>query len=164
MTEDHVYTSEDDNSIITNTKSNAVAADEKLVKILKEGKLILFIINLIFFIFFFYLNKIFLPFNGAYVNNFFSRHTYESLESRLGFKLINYTTYRANIFVDLHEKNRFEMMKYFLKTKKPFVKDIDGFQSFLLLKLFQMESQKFLKKLTMAVLILLKLNSQTCLK
>ena len=83
----------------------------------------------------FYLNKIFLPFNGAYVNNFFSRHTYESLESRLGFKLINYTTYRANIFVDLHEKNRFEMMKYFLKTKKPFVKDIDGFQSFLLLKL-----------------------------
>ena len=36
MTEDHVYTSEDDNSIITNTKSNAVAADEKLVKILKE--------------------------------------------------------------------------------------------------------------------------------
>ena len=36
MTEDHVYDSEEDNSIITNTKSNAAAADENLVKLLKD--------------------------------------------------------------------------------------------------------------------------------
>ena len=36
MTEDHVYDSEDDNSIITNTKVNASVADENLVKLLKD--------------------------------------------------------------------------------------------------------------------------------
>ena len=36
MTEDHVYDSEDDNTIITNAKSNAAVADENLVKILKD--------------------------------------------------------------------------------------------------------------------------------
>ena len=36
MTEDHSYATEDDNSIITNTKSSGGAADEKLVRILKD--------------------------------------------------------------------------------------------------------------------------------
>ena len=36
MTEDHSYTEEDDNSIITNTKSSGGASDEKLVKLLKD--------------------------------------------------------------------------------------------------------------------------------
>ncbi|MCF6168411.1 DNA helicase RecQ [Lutibacter sp.] len=36
MTEDHTYEEEDDSSIITNTKSNGAAADEVLVKLLKN--------------------------------------------------------------------------------------------------------------------------------
>ncbi|WP_456422813.1 DNA helicase RecQ [Lutibacter sp.] len=36
MTEDHTYDEEDDSSIITNTKSNGAAADEVLVKLLKN--------------------------------------------------------------------------------------------------------------------------------
>ncbi len=36
MTEDHSYAEDDDNSIITNAKSSGAAADEKLVKILKD--------------------------------------------------------------------------------------------------------------------------------
>ncbi|MGB0880177.1 MAG: RecQ family ATP-dependent DNA helicase [Polaribacter sp.] len=36
MTEDHSYATEDDNSIITNTKSSGGSADERLVKMLKD--------------------------------------------------------------------------------------------------------------------------------
>ncbi|WP_456460930.1 DNA helicase RecQ [Lutibacter sp.] len=36
MTEDHIYDEDDDSSIITNTKSNGAAADEVLVKLLKN--------------------------------------------------------------------------------------------------------------------------------
>ncbi|QTE23071.1 ATP-dependent DNA helicase RecQ [Polaribacter cellanae] len=36
MTEDHSYSAENDNTIITNAKSSGVAADEKLIKILKD--------------------------------------------------------------------------------------------------------------------------------
>ncbi|KGL63263.1 ATP-dependent DNA helicase RecQ [Polaribacter sp. Hel1_85] len=36
MTEDHTYNEEDDNSIITNSKSSGAVADEKLVHILKD--------------------------------------------------------------------------------------------------------------------------------
>ncbi|WP_457617894.1 DNA helicase RecQ [Lutibacter sp.] len=36
MTEDHIYDENDDSSIITNTKSNGAAADEVLVKLLKN--------------------------------------------------------------------------------------------------------------------------------
>ncbi|AMC12168.1 ATP-dependent DNA helicase RecQ [Lutibacter profundi] len=36
MTEDHIYDENDDSSIITNTKSNSAAADEVLVKLLKN--------------------------------------------------------------------------------------------------------------------------------
>lgn len=36
MTEDHVYSEENDNAIITNSKSSGVGSDEKLVKILKD--------------------------------------------------------------------------------------------------------------------------------
>lgn len=36
MTEDHVYSQEDDSNIITNAKSSGGAADEKLVKMLKD--------------------------------------------------------------------------------------------------------------------------------
>lgn len=36
MTEDHIYTEEDDTSIISNAKGSGVAADETLVKLLKE--------------------------------------------------------------------------------------------------------------------------------
>lgn len=36
MTEDHVYSEENDNAIITNSKSSGAGSDEKLVKILKD--------------------------------------------------------------------------------------------------------------------------------
>ncbi|QTD37589.1 RecQ family ATP-dependent DNA helicase [Polaribacter batillariae] len=36
MTEDHTYSAENDNTIVTNAKSSGIAADQKLIKILKD--------------------------------------------------------------------------------------------------------------------------------
>lgn len=75
-------------------------------------------------------------FTGPGTNMVFSKHNFESLGNKIGLKLLDYTTYRPNIFLDLYtSKNRkLNMIQYFLKLKKAYIPDPNGNHVFLLLK------------------------------
>jgi len=75
-------------------------------------------------------------FTGPGTNMVLSRCNFESLEKKIGLKLLDYTAYRANMFIDLYanRNKKLDMAKYFLKLKKAYVPDPDGSHAFLLLK------------------------------
>jgi len=75
-----------------------------------------------------------LPTYGA--NMILSKKNFESLEDRLGLKMLDYTEYRSNLGVDYHiGKNRILVfLKYFLKIKKAVTQNQDGNYAFVLLK------------------------------
>ena len=75
-----------------------------------------------------------LPTYGA--NMIFSKKNFESLEEKLGLKMLDYTEYRSNLGYDYHTgKNRvLVFLKYFLRIKKAVISDPDGNFAFVLLK------------------------------
>lgn len=81
-------------------------------------------------------NKLKSVFQGPATNMVLSKHNFRELEDRMGLKLLNYTTFRTDIFFDLYNKKnkKINMLKYFLKLKKPYVADPNGTHAFLLLK------------------------------
>lgn len=66
------------------------------------------------------------------INVILSRKNYESLESKMGLKLLDYTTLKTNILYDM--KKKFNILLYFAKLKKPYLFETDGNHAFLLLK------------------------------
>lgn len=82
-------------------------------------------------------NKLKSAFVGPGVNMVLSKYNFESLENKIGLKLLDYTPYRTNLFIDLYDgKNKkLNMAKYFLKLKKAYVPDPKGNHVFLLLKI-----------------------------
>jgi len=81
-------------------------------------------------------NKLKLVFEGPGTNMVLSKYNFKSLEKKMGLKLLDYTTYRTDLFFDLYDaKNKkLNMIKYFLKLKKAYVSDPNGNHAFLLLK------------------------------
>jgi len=81
-------------------------------------------------------NKLKSVFTGPGTNMVLSKYNFESLENKIGLKLLDYTAYRANLFIDLYSNTnkKLNMIKYFLKMKKAYVPDPDGSHVFLLLK------------------------------
>lgn len=75
-------------------------------------------------------------FVGPGTNMVLSKYNFESLEKKIGLKLLDYTAYRTNMFIDLYtsKHKKLDMAKYFLKLKKAYVSDPDGSHAFLLLK------------------------------
>lgn len=74
---------------------------------------------------------------GPGTNMILSKTNFESMEEKNGLKLLDYTSFRTNMFIDLYtsKHKKLDMMKYFLKLKKAYQKDPDGSHVFLLLKL-----------------------------
>lgn len=81
-------------------------------------------------------NELKTVFQGPGTNMVLSKQNFESLEEKLGLRLIDYTTYRTELFFDMYSKKnkKINMIKYFLKLKKSYVKDPNGNHAFLLLK------------------------------
>lgn len=74
--------------------------------------------------------------DGPGTNMVLSKLNFESMEKDHGLKLLDYTSFRTDMFIDLYtsKHKKFNMAKYFLKLKKAYHKDPDGSHVFLLLK------------------------------
>jgi len=81
----------------------------------------------------YFTKKIRTPFKTKHTNIIFSKKAFQSLEEKIGLKMIDYTTLWPSIFTDLYQEKS-KMVRYFLKMKKPYKSDPDGFHVFLLLK------------------------------
>jgi len=81
-------------------------------------------------------NELKSTFTGPGTNMVFSKNNFESLEKKIGLRLLDYTEYRANMFLDLYtnKNKKLNMIQYFLKLKKVYVPDPDGNHVLLLLK------------------------------
>ena len=75
-----------------------------------------------------------LPLIGT--NMILSRKNYESLNKVLGLEMIDYSTYRSNVSIDFHSRNKYvAFLKYNLGIRRPLVPDPSGNHAFVLLKL-----------------------------
>lgn len=72
------------------------------------------------------------PAIGGYINTLLSKKNFESLNN---FELVDYSPYRTNMLTDMHKKNKFAMIGYFLGIKQVNTPDPDGNHVFVLLKL-----------------------------
>ncbi len=75
-----------------------------------------------------------IPTYGA--NMVLSKKNFESLEDKIGLKMLDYSTYRSNLSYDYHSgKNKILVfLKYYLKLKDAIIQNPDGNYAFVLLK------------------------------
>jgi len=73
---------------------------------------------------------------GDFANIMLSKKNFESLKTKLGLEMIDFTTYRTPLFIDIHssKNKKIKIAKYILKLKKAYVPDPDGEHIFLLLR------------------------------
>lgn len=73
---------------------------------------------------------------GPGTNMILSKSNFESMEKNYGLKLLDYTSFRTDMFIDLYtsKHKKFDMAKYFLKLKRAYHENPDGSHAFLLLK------------------------------
>jgi len=77
------------------------------------------------------INKKIPAIGGEYVNMLLSKKNFQAL---INFDVLEYVTYKSDIFIDLYQKKKLAMVKYLIGMKKPYTLDPDGNHAFILLK------------------------------
>lgn len=72
-------------------------------------------------------------FELSHYNQLISKKGFKAL-NKIGLDLVDYSSYKPNLFLDTFNKNKLNFLNYVLKFKKPYIPDSDGFHAFVLLK------------------------------